>query len=440
MGASRDNLLEQSIDIAGTTNQSQSLVLSEEPLGYGARVPGQLGSAASLTSFSSGLVTVTGLTGMTINSDGRFLTIVGAVNAANNGVFEIVAFISATSVQIKNSSAVVPDANNGSISWIERNGYMLEDDLNYTRTDRRLIKGTTNWYDDTPIYVRPTNTSTNVPANLTNIAGKTSDAIGFITERVFYDVSVSDGLTKVTLSSIGNLKHSNLTDNTGVPVFDAAPYASNYNACFVKILDGYTSNLIEAIGGPNAGQIIYGITNGGSSTSPNSVEVLFYTVPHGKDRTTSSTPYTWESGLTTKISLLYGYFLRLDQIQSDFFRTDLDALATGGTTTGITANEHKALRHLIHFINDGPADGFVSGAFKETLPSSNPFPTSVIWWESAAKIRKIVEKIYTYNSNKTPATIQWKMYDADGTTVIATVTDSITYSNVFEISRTRSIA
>jgi len=108
--------------------------------------------------------------------------------------------------------------------------------------------------------------------------------------------------------------------------------------------------------------------------------------------------------------------------------------------SGISANAHKSLRQLIHFIDNGPADGFASGAYREILPVEDPFPTSVIWWESVAKTEKIVEKTYTYNDNKTVSQVQWKMYDTDGTTVLTTVTDSITYSGIFEVSRTRSIS
>jgi len=108
--------------------------------------------------------------------------------------------------------------------------------------------------------------------------------------------------------------------------------------------------------------------------------------------------------------------------------------------SGISANTHKSLRQLIHFIDNGPADGFASGAYREILPVEDPFPTSVIWWESAAKTEKIVEKTYTYNDNKTVSQVQWKMYDTDGSTVLTTVTDSITYSGIFEVNRTRNIA
>lgn len=107
--------------------------------------------------------------------------------------------------------------------------------------------------------------------------------------------------------------------------------------------------------------------------------------------------------------------------------------------TGISQNQHEALRQLIHFINEGPASGFASGAYKEILPAADPFPTSVIWYTSSAKTNKIVEKTYTYNDNKTPNTITWKMYDASDI-LLATVTDTIAYNGVFEVNRTRTIS
>lgn len=107
---------------------------------------------------------------------------------------------------------------------------------------------------------------------------------------------------------------------------------------------------------------------------------------------------------------------------------------------GISEAQHKILRQLIHFIDEGPAEGFASGAYKEV--TGQPFPTSVIWWESSSKAKKIVEKTITYGTSpKVVTSIVWKMYDTDGTSVLATVTDAITYSSgVFEASRTRTIA
>lgn len=110
-------------------------------------------------------------------------------------------------------------------------------------------------------------------------------------------------------------------------------------------------------------------------------------------------------------------------------------------STGITADDHRTLRQLIHLADEGgPFEGFASGAYQETLPAADPFPTSIIWWTSAAKTAKIVEETITYNANKTINTDEWKAYAIDGSTVLATVTDTMTYSGVFETSRTRTIA
>lgn len=106
--------------------------------------------------------------------------------------------------------------------------------------------------------------------------------------------------------------------------------------------------------------------------------------------------------------------------------------------SGLTENAHRALRQLIHFLEEGPADGFASGAYKETLPSGAVFPTSVIWWESASKAQKIVERTLTWTGPNV-TTDEWKMYDEDGTTLLVTVSDSISYSGVFETTRTRTI-
>lgn len=107
------------------------------------------------------------------------------------------------------------------------------------------------------------------------------------------------------------------------------------------------------------------------------------------------------------------------------------------SSTGITEPVHKTLRHLIHFIIEGPGDGFPSGSYRETLPAGNPFPTSTTWWESSAKTKKIFERTLILNNQKNPTTIIHQMYDTDGVSVLATATDTITYSGIFEVSRTR---
>jgi len=111
----------------------------------------------------------------------------------------------------------------------------------------------------------------------------------------------------------------------------------------------------------------------------------------------------------------------------------------GGGGTGITADEHATLRQLIHFIDEGPGDGFASGAYK--IVTGQPFPISIVWYTSLAMTHKLVEKLIAYNANQTPAVITWHMYAIDGFTIIHTVTDTITYiNNAFEASRTRTIS
>lgn len=325
MGFPRQNALDQALDIAGSFTQTQTMNEADEPAGYGAPIAGQTGAAASVSAFGSGISTITGLTGMTPQSVGHFLTMSGAASGGNNGTFLIVTYTSATSVDISNPSGVAPDANNGALVWTERNPYSLEDDINYIRTDRKEIKGTTNWYDAIPTYTRPTATGTSVDANLTNIAGKTTDAVAYIVNRAFFGQAVAATDTLVTVTSAGNLKHANTTDRTGVPVFDAAPFTGDYTSCYVHIVDGYADGYagseLVVLSGANAGQRIFGVTFNGASTSPNSVEVHFYSAPFNVDYTVAPNPYTWEVGQPTVINLLYGFNERLDSLDANAFRT-----------------------------------------------------------------------------------------------------------------------
>lgn len=116
---------------------------------------------------------------------------------------------------------------------------------------------------------------------------------------------------------------------------------------------------------------------------------------------------------------------------------DLSEVAGGG----ITASQHKALRHAIHFLPDGPGDGFSSGAFKEVI--GGIFPTNITWYASSSKAEKVFEKVITRSGGGAtvvaPTPIVYKMYDSDGSTVLVTITDDIVYSSIFEVSRTRII-
>jgi hypothetical protein len=87
----------------------------------GKPVPGQSGAAASIIAGApAGQMRVTGLTGMVADSVERELEISGAASGGNNGTFDIDAFVDVLTVDVINGAAVIPDANNGAISWVER--------------------------------------------------------------------------------------------------------------------------------------------------------------------------------------------------------------------------------------------------------------------------------------------------------------------------------
>lgn len=105
-------------------------------------------------------------------------------------------------------------------------------------------------------------------------------------------------------------------------------------------------------------------------------------------------------------------------------------------TGGLTETGHRILRQLIHFVDSGPAEGFDSGAYRET--TGTVFPTAIIWYDKAGEgKKKIVEKLITW-TGVNPTQIVWKIYDSSAV-LLATLTDTVTYSGVFETSRSRAI-
>jgi hypothetical protein len=81
---------------------------------------GPKGAAASIVSgAAAGNMRVTGLSGFTANDVGQFLQISDANALTNNGTFQIAAFVSPSTLDVVNAAAVVPDVNNGEISWSE---------------------------------------------------------------------------------------------------------------------------------------------------------------------------------------------------------------------------------------------------------------------------------------------------------------------------------
>ena len=103
----------------------------------------------------------------------------------------------------------------------------------------------------------------------------------------------------------------------------------------------------------------------------------------------------------------------------------------------INSESHARLRQLIHLADvDGPFEGF-GNAVKDT--DTGVFSTGSIWFTNSGRTKKIIDKTITRNGIL-PTQIIWNAYDTDGVTVLTTATDVISYSGVFESSRTRYMA
>ncbi len=182
------------------------------------------------------------------------------------------------------------------------------------------------------------------------------------------------------------------------------------------------------------------------------IKIFNYPINYGMTRDILQIPGVGESDI--RASLLKGE-LRHKILAKDIIilESDIDLLQfnieqksflqSAGIINGLEVSadqfHHSTLRDLIHFIDEGPGDGFASGAFKETI--GRPFPISSTWYTNSSKSKKLIEKLISYYSNNLPSIIQWKMYDTDGITVIHTVIDNITYqNNAFEYTRTRTIS
>ncbi len=75
------------------------------------------GTNLTVSSFSTPLVTFTGLSGITAADVGSNIVVTGASTPANNGTFLITSRLSSSSVTALNASAVASDGNDGAINW-----------------------------------------------------------------------------------------------------------------------------------------------------------------------------------------------------------------------------------------------------------------------------------------------------------------------------------
>jgi hypothetical protein len=156
--------LDQFLDIQGSNSVDNAKTLAEENTSTGSQTSTGTGDSFA---FATPTVTLTDAGASFTSADiGRFITIAGATSGGNDGTFLIESVPTGTTLTYSNTSAVA-EAYTG--TWTINEPYTLEDDLNFTRTDRKLIKGTAQHYTDIPTYVRPSAIGTNVDKNLTNL-------------------------------------------------------------------------------------------------------------------------------------------------------------------------------------------------------------------------------------------------------------------------------
>lgn len=157
-------LLSQLLDIQGSINVDNAKTLADEGLAKGAQTSTGTGDSFAV---AAGVVTLTDAGAAFTSADiGRFITIAGATSPGNNGEFLIEDVTSGTTLKYTNASGVT-EAYTG--TWTINEPYSLEDDLNFERTDRKLIKGTASHTSDVPTYQRPSAVGVSIPKNLTNL-------------------------------------------------------------------------------------------------------------------------------------------------------------------------------------------------------------------------------------------------------------------------------
>ncbi len=115
----------------------------------------------------------------------------------------------------------------------------------------------------------------------------------------------------------------------------------------------------------------------------------------------------------------------------------LQISATG--SGGLTPETHEVLRQLIHFLDEGPGHGFATPVYK--VVTGGLFPTRIDWFVDAGLTQRIFSKLINRTgpsgSLVLPNPITYIVYQSDGTTPAQTATDTVTYSGVAEVARTR---
>lgn len=203
----------------------------------------------------------------------------------------------------------------------------LEDDLNYSRTDRKLIKGTTNHDDAVPTYDDPSDTNNKISSNLLHLS--TRHAGSLLVKNSISDNNGGGGYLLATgnegIRVVLSTLYTTATRLTGLPTLDGpgSPDATNYKLNLVEIcdMDGVTlsnqngdeiwGRLIDG-GGTTAGSLTL---LGGSSTGEGTdVVVQFFT----GDKGGVGTPYTMTASENGKaVQLKFWEMRKRDSLSRD---------------------------------------------------------------------------------------------------------------------------
>lgn len=108
------------------------------------------------------------------------------------------------------------------------------------------------------------------------------------------------------------------------------------------------------------------------------------------------------------------------------------------TIPAFDANNLTRYRSLINFIDTGPAEGFISGSYRVSLPIGGPFVKQRTWYTDLTMSQKILDLVYVRTAFGAAIQKTWTLYQTDGVTPLHTVVDTITYSGAFEYTRTRA--
>jgi hypothetical protein len=341
-------------------------------------------------------------------------------------------------IQIRESDIyednIIPSAAN-----YETNPANIEDDFNSLRSQVNNLMNlqTGNWYDD---IAAP---STFEGGTERGINSLNQDLHDFEHKRVlqFRDnltdigplgsvqgvVLASGELPTNTIAAIGSVATLGTVCATATvfATFSADDVVVGPNALSPKNLVGIVDATTRGPILDSGGKRIWGLFQSESAVdgstltgvTPNRAQISFVVMNATGDGFQLVVAVDMNGKSFNYYSVERGYLLTSNE--QDFFQES--------GASDLTADQHKTLRQLIHFLDDGPGDGFSTNPYFEPKNGAGPWNYGGVWWESSLKLKKLAEKTVNRNANKTPSTVIWMVYAADGSLLI-TATDTYAYT------------